>query len=200
MAKSLDIIDPKRDINNDSDEDRSDKPEGDDLEMKEKRGGNGVFYLILGIIAILVATGAALYILFMDDSSDKDTSTTATTASVEATTTATAEESVSATAPANPSPEATFTYTDESIRIANGNGISGEAGRIEKILQDKGYEIVSTGNASRTYAESIIYFKSGQDDLADAIKSDLSDEYSFTTEVADSVVGSYDAVVVLGSK
>ena len=200
MAKSLDIIDPKRDINNDSEEDRSDESGRDDLEMKEKRQGSGIFYLILGIVAILVATGAALYILYMDDSSDKDTSGAIATTSAEATTTVTAAESVSAAAPANPSPEATFTYSDESIRIANGNGISGEAGRIEKILQEKGYEIASTGNASRTYTESVVYYKTGQDDLANAIKSDLSDEYSFTTEVADSVVGSYDAVVVLGSK
>ena len=200
MAKSLDIIDPKRDIRDDSEHEQNEKPEKDDFDMKEKKSGSGIFYLILGIVAILVATGAALYILFLDTPSDKDTPQAVATASSEATSTTAAEESVTASVPANPSPQTTFKYTDESIRIANGNGISGEAGRIQAILEDKDYEIESTGNASRTYSESIVYYKTGQDTLANAIKSDLSDEYSFTTEAADSVVGSYDAVVVLGSK
>lgn len=200
MAKSLDIIDPKRDISDDSDEEKQEKPGNDEFNMREKRSGGGVFYLVLGIIAILVATGAALYILFMNDSGKNDTSDIAKTASTQATSTQGAGESVTASVPANPSPESSFKYTNEKIRIANGNGISGEANRIKTILEEKDYQIESTGNASRSYTESIVYYKTGQEKLAEAIKSDLSDKYSFTTELADSVVGSYDAVAVLGSK
>jgi len=200
MAKSLDIIDPKRDIKDGSDEEKRDKPDNDDFEMKEKSAGGGVFYLILGIVAIVVATGAALYILFMNDSDEKDVSRAVKTVSTKAGSTQTVEESVTATVPANLNPEPSFKYTDEKIRIANGNGIRGEANRIKELLEEKGYQIESIGNASRSYSESIVYFKTGQDELANAIKLDLSGEYSFSTELADSVVGSYDAVVVLGSK
>jgi len=199
MAKSLDIIDPKRDMDDDH-EDRSDE-EPDDEEMKVEKSSGGVFYLILGIIAILVATGAALYILFQDKGDpNKATTSAVQTASPENSATQTVTETVSAEAPTNPSPESTFTYTDQKIRIANGNGINGEAGRIEAILEDKKYVVESTGNASRSYDESIIYYKSGQESLANAIKSDLSGEYAFSTEEADNIVGSYDAVVVLGAK
>ena len=201
MAKSLDIIDPKKDISDRSEDDSKDSKDLNlDPPKKERGSGGGVFYLVLGIIAILVATAAALFILFKEDGSTKDPNLSSTTATVEPSPSTTATESAEIATPENPSPEATFKYTDESIRIANGNGISGEASKIKGILEDRGYKVASVGNASRSYTESIIYFKTGQDKLAEALKKDLDSEYKFTTELADQVVGSYDAVVVLGSK
>ncbi len=199
MAKSLDIIDPKKDFSDDHEDD--DREETEDIEKSEKHNSSsgGIFYLILGIVAIIVATGAALYILFQDDGDSSDESS-AKQSAVVSSVTATAEESVVASVIPNPSPDNTFTYSDESIRIANGNGISGEANRIKKILENAGYKIASVGNASKSYTESFVYFKSGQDSLAEAIKKQLSDEYDLKTEVADQIVGSYDAVIVLGSK
>jgi len=201
MVKSLDIIDPKKDIS-----DRSEDESGDsknlnlDPPRKDRESGSGVFYLVLGIIAIVVATVAALYILLSDNTNGKDPNLATTTSTTEISASATSTEPTNVVAPKNPSPEASFSYKDETIRIANGNGISGEASRMKKILEEKGYEISSTGNASKNYTESIIYFKTGQDKLADALKKDLDSEYSFTTEISDQIVGSYDAVIVLGSK
>lgn len=198
MAKSLDIIDPKKDI-----PDRSEEDSDLDSDFKGKKDNGGIFYLVLGIIAILVATVAALYILFQRDQNNNDDlnlSTVNTTAQTSAKASQTAVVSPEATSSIDTSPEPAFTYTDETLRIANGNRINGEASRIKKILESKGYKIASIGNASRNYSQSIIYFKTGQDKLAEALKEDLKEEYLFEVEQADQIVGSYDAVIVLGSK
>lgn len=201
MAKSLDIIDPKKDI-----PDRSESEEDSDLDsdFKGKKDNGGIFYLVLGIIAILVATAAALYILFQRDQNNNDDdvnlSAVNITAQTSAETSQTAVVSPEATSSIDTTPEPAFTYTDETLRIANGNGINGEASRVKKILEDRGYKIASIGNASKNYSQSIIYFKTGQDKLAEALKEDLKEEYLFEVEQADQIVGSYDAVIVLGSK
>lgn len=198
MAKSLDIIDPKKDI-----PDRSEEDSDLDSDFKGKKDNGGIFYLVLGIIAILVATAAALYVLFQRDQNNNDDlnlSTVNTTAQTSAKASQTAVVSPEATSSIDTSPEPAFTYTDETLRIANGNRINGEASRIKKILESKGYKIASIGNASKNYNQSIIYFKTGQDKLAEALKEDLKEEYLFEVEQADQIVGSYDAVIVLGSK
>ncbi len=198
MAKSLDIIDPKKDI-----PDRSEEDNDLDSDFKGKKDNGGIFYLVLGIIAILVATAAALYVLFQRDQNNNDDlnlSTVNTTAQTSAKASQTAVVSPEATSSIDTSPEPAFTYTDETLRIANGNRINGEASRIKKILESKGYKIASIGNASKNYSQSIIYFKTGQDKLAEALKEDLKEEYLFEVEQADQIVGSYDAVIVLGSK
>ena len=198
MAKSLDIIDPKKDI-----PDRSEEDSDLDSDFKGKKDNSGIFYLVLGIIAILVATAAALYILFQRDQNnndDQNLSTINATVQTSAETSQTAVVSPEATSSIDTTPEPAFTYTDETLRVANGNKINGEASRIKKILESKGYKIASIGNASKNYSQSIIYFKTGQDKLAEALKEDLKEEYLFEVEQADQIVGSYDAVIVLGSK
>ncbi len=211
MAKSLDIIDPKKEIS--TEDERLD--EGDDMirarsERKEE-GGGGLFYLIIGIIAVIVSTSLALYILFKDDSSSNKaatasvTSTSTAAASSTSTASATVSSSATGTQVASASPAASqasssFKYTNEQIRIANGNGISGEAAKVQTLLEGKGYKITSVGNASKTYETSIVYYKTGQEALAETLKKDISSLYTATVEKSDSVVGSYDAVIALGAK
>jgi hypothetical protein len=147
-----------------------------------------------------VATGAALYILYKDYLPNKDKNSATTSP---ATVTATTTVSATTTASVSASPTAvasSFKYTNEKIRIANGNGISGEGAKVEKALQDQGFQIASVGNASKTYTQTIIYYKTGQEKLASALKSAISSLYTGTVELNDKVVGTYDAIVVLGSK
>jgi hypothetical protein len=149
-----------------------------------------------------VASTFALYILFKDNKKSNDTSAlTSSTATASATVSAT--ESPTPTAPTNPTVTAVsaFKYTNESIRVANGNKITGEGARIKKLLEEKGFKVESVGNASKTYSESIVYYKSGQEKLAEALKEAITSEYKAKTELADkNILGSYDAVVVLGTK
>jgi len=205
MAKSLDIIDPKREMappepQRDDREDRN-----NDERPERERSGGGVFYLVLGIIAVVVSTALAVYILFNDSKTDDKTATTPTaTVSLTESASATVSPTTSTIASQSPSTTAlvgTFKYTDESIRIVNGNGKNGEATRIKTILETAGFKIASTGNASKQYAQTTILYKAGQEALANALKSAIAADYTAIIEQSDTTtLGSYDAVIALGAK
>lgn len=212
MAKSLDIIDPKKELGNDSprDDEKEERMVRASQPMESSSGG--VFYLVIGIIAVIVSASLALYILFKDN---KTTNTPAAVASVTATadssvspsasTTASVTSSASTSATLSPAESTSgttsaFKYTNEQIRIANGNNIAGEGAKIKTLLESKGFKIASVGNATKQYDSSIIYYKTGQEQLATALKTALVGSYNATIENSDSTVGSYDAVVVLGAK
>jgi len=186
---------------------RGDEVQKNEVFEEHESGGSGKFYLALGIIALLVAVGSALYIIYKGSSSKKDTNkatVVSVTPTASGTATGSATASTTATTAATTSSTATgtssFKYTDESIRIANGNGKNGEGARIKKILEDKGYKIASTGNASKNYDQTTVFYKTGQESLANALKEAIKDEYSAVIENSDTTVGSYDAIVVLGKQ
>lgn len=199
MPKSLDIIDPKRDLN----QEQSQPVAPEENEIVPQRRGGGSFYLIIGIIAIVVAVLAAIFILYRNDkntsSSVSVTPVASATAEESAATTATATASSTATAQATTSTTA-FTYSGQKIRIANGNGINGEAAKVKGVLEAAGFQVASTGNATKTYTESIVYYKTGQENLANALKDAIKGSYTATTQKSDSIVGIYDAVIALGAK
>ncbi|MCX6809515.1 MAG: LytR C-terminal domain-containing protein [Candidatus Berkelbacteria bacterium] len=206
MAKSLDIIDPKKEMAEEPKQVEQ-KPEmadddNDNGDFEEEKSRSGIFYLILGILAIVVAAAFALYILLKDDKS-KTTDSAQSTVTVTTSQTATPAVSTSATAAAQTTSTAGTTssdFTGSSVRVANGNNTSGEAAKIKKLLEGKGFTVTKADNASKQYTESIIYYKTGKEDLANALKSAITSSYNATIEKSDSIAGTYDAVVVLGTK
>ncbi|OQA53198.1 MAG: hypothetical protein BWY43_00125 [candidate division WS2 bacterium ADurb.Bin280] len=206
MPRPMDIIDPKKDLDkiedSESPNDKNDKNE-EVFEIEQAKSG-GTFYLVLGIIALVVATAFALYILYSDKSSDS--STTQEQVAVASQTPEADEEqtlepakttTITETATAVAS---TANFGSSSVRVANGNGVEGEGAKIKTILEEAGFSITSVGNASKTYDSSIIFFKSGKEDLADALKEAIKDNYQASTKESDETVGTYDAVVVLGKE
>lgn len=214
MPRPMDIIDPKKDLDKveEKDFDLSDHKKGeskDEFEIEQSKG-SGIFYLVLGIIALVVATGFALYVLYRDDGKGgpktaKATPTATASAQTSATQTSTASTvaSVSETSTTigigSPS-QTKISYSSSSVRIANGNGKTGEASRIKTLLEGKGFSITSVGNATKTYDETTIFYKQGKSELANALVAALKGEYSATTKESSETVGSYDAVVALGTK
>lgn len=198
MAKSLDIIDPKKDLKSPEEDEKEDV-----FEQRPPSSSGGVFYLVLGIIALVVAVAVALYILYKDSNPTPASQASATAAVVKSVNTSITPTSTTSIALSTPSPATdtiTFKYTNQQIRIANGNSISGEASKIKKVLEDAGFKVASIGNASRSYSESLVYYKTGQQDLAEALKNTIKNNYNATIKEDNAVVGSYDAVIVLGSK
>jgi len=198
MAKSLDIIDPKRDDQNEPDE----SIVSDDELKVETKGQGGVFYLVMGIVALVVATAAALYILYKDDNPNKSTDTVESVES--ATVTASTSPGVSATstvsAVVTQTAKAEVSFKEDKVRVANGNGVNGEGAKIKTILEGKGFTVTSVGNATKQYDKSIVFYKEGKESLANAIKEAIQDEYTADIELSPSTVGQYDAVLALGSK
>lgn len=213
MPRPMDIIDPKRDLEEveekEFDANPGDRKSGKEQIEIEQSKSSGVFYLVLGIIALVVATAFAVYILYSGDSNSKDDGAAASvTASVEETTTAATSATATITetgtsitlgSPAG-TKTATASYSDAVIRVVNGNGKSGEASSVKTTLEAAGFKVDSIGNASRTYDQTTIYYASGKEDLANALAEAIKDKYDATTKESDSTVGNNDAVIALGSK
>lgn len=87
-----------------------------------------------------------------------------------------------------------------SIEVLNGNGISNSASEIKAILETAGFTIAKTANAKTfSYANTIVYYKTGKEDGANLVKEALAAR-TVTTEKSDDVCKTYDIVVVVGKK
>lgn len=85
-----------------------------------------------------------------------------------------------------------------SIRVLNGNGISGSAASVKETLVAAGYNIGAVTNASRfTYTNTTLYYNTGKEAEAKLIVADLG---SRKTEIYENpqVAGSNDVIVVVG--
>ncbi|MFA7244363.1 MAG: LytR C-terminal domain-containing protein [Patescibacteria group bacterium] len=85
-----------------------------------------------------------------------------------------------------------------TISVLNGNGIKGSAAGVTSALANAGYTVTNTGNALKfSYINSIVYYKTGKADVANAIKTVLSDR---TIELSEdnTITGNYDIVIVVG--
>lgn len=107
-------------------------------------------------------------------------------------------------APENTSPQTSQADNiDKSIikiKVLNGNGITGSAAILQKVLTDNGFTIDSVSNASRfTYATTIIYYNTGKLAEAELAKATLTN-YSVTTTENAQVAGIYDLVIVVGKQ
>ncbi len=108
----------------------------------------------------------------------------------------------------SPTPEPTSTpsiiddLTLYDITVLNGSGTSGEAAKIELLLEDKGFSVLDVGNAANSnFTYTIIQAKEGvPQTFIDKLKSILSETY--TVEVNDILLNKgeeSDVIVTIGS-
>lgn len=104
---------------------------------------------------------------------------------------------------ANTNSSASTTTVDKTaitLRVLNGNGVAGSADEVTALLKAAGFSPAKSGNARKfTYPESIIYYKTGEEEAANLVKAALPD-LSTTLTNSDSIVGTYDVIVVVGKK
>lgn len=102
---------------------------------------------------------------------------------------------------ATPTPEP-INKLDFSIKVFNGGGVKGAAGKMKTLLEEKGYKVSETGNTSDfNHPKTEIYVKAGKENLLSSLESDLKDSYSLGTSAAtleDSA--STDAQVIVGKE
>lgn len=109
---------------------------------------------------------------------------------------ATTDTSSNSTSPTTTTP--TINKSSISIKVLNGNGISGSAAAIKNILVAAGYTIGTVTNASRfTYTNTILYYNSGKEAEAKLIATDLSNRKTELYENSQ-IAGSNDVIVVVG--
>lgn len=106
-------------------------------------------------------------------------------------------------------PEPTATPTpapvnklDFTIKVFNGSGVKGAAGKMKTVLEDKGYKVIETGNTSDfNYPTTEVYVKEGKEDLLSSLVSDLKDSYTLGTSAATlEASASTDAQVIVGKE
>ena len=106
-------------------------------------------------------------------------------------------------------PEPTATPTpapvnklDFTVKVSNGGGVKGAAGKMKKTLEDKGYKVTDTGNTNDfTHLNTEIYVKAGRENLLSSLVSDLKDTYSLGTSAATlEASASTDAQVIVGKE
>ena len=153
-----------------------------------------IFWIILpGIMLLgLLMGGIVAYYSGLNKLKSSEEATTKNTTPQP---TITAESSPSA------SPAAKIDLTKYKIKILNGSGIKGEAGKVQALLEKAGFTIESTGNASKyDYTKTIIQAKEGVDKtFLGQLEKDLSTIYKLdkSTVLKDSETSSI--IVIVGA-
>jgi LytR cell envelope-related transcriptional attenuator len=77
-------------------------------------------------------------------------------------------------APARPEPKsATLSRSETSVLVLNGNGISGAAAEAASRIRARGYSVTDTGNAARSYGQSVVMYRAGRRPEAKRLATDL---------------------------
>ncbi|MGI5826423.1 MAG: LytR C-terminal domain-containing protein [Patescibacteria group bacterium] len=102
-----------------------------------------------------------------------------------------------------PTPSPSLERSELKIKILNGSGVSGLAGKAKDLLEDKGYGEIATGNAdSFDYEETTVQIKEEKNLFLDLLIEDLSEDYLVSTDSSDPLEeeSDFDAIVTLGKE
>ncbi len=89
---------------------------------------------------------------------------------------------------------------DLSIRIENGAGIPGIAGKLKEKLDGLGYNVLEIGNASSTdHPTTLLKFKASKAKYEPLLKADMSDHTITVTEDLPETAN-YDVLITIGAK
>lgn len=102
----------------------------------------------------------------------------------------------------SPTPTPSVVRKDLNIEVWNGSGKAGVAGTMKKFLEEKGYTVIGTGNATKfDYTTVEIQLKSDKDAYISVLKSDLESSYavgSVSSTLKNTAI--YDALVIVGKQ
>ncbi|GIW62361.1 MAG: hypothetical protein KatS3mg090_0187 [Patescibacteria group bacterium] len=97
-----------------------------------------------------------------------------------------------------PTPTPVINKEEINIKILNGSGVRGQAGKLQNYLEEKGYSQIITGNADNfDYTQTEIQYKS--ENLMNAVKEDLKDLVSNPTLKLLNDDSNADIVIIIGS-
>lgn len=101
-----------------------------------------------------------------------------------------------------PTPNVTVKREDLSIKVLNGGGVPGAAGKMKSFLEEKGYTVSGVGNTEDyTYEQTEILVKSDKEAYRKLLQEDLNDDYVIGTGAATlSDDASEDAQVIVGKE
>lgn len=93
--------------------------------------------------------------------------------------------------------------SDIKVRVVNGGGTPGAGSKIKTFLEDKGYTVVSVGNAEEyTFTQTEITAKEDKAAYSTLLADDLKAEYSLGTSSSSTIDAdaAYDVQVIVGKE
>lgn len=209
MGKSLDIIKaPKqKPVTPNNVGDRTHEQDKDSFfnsEPKQEKSDPLLFYLILGLCAIILLVALSVWLIYrsLSGAGNSTSSSTSTSQSAKADDSKKEAPASSSTTTTSADESATTTVDKSSVkvRVLNGNGRSGEANLISQALKDDGFVNITTGNAAGRYSTTVIYYNTGKLAEAKAVEKVVSSKYEPTLKEDSSIAKTNDVVVALGDK
>jgi len=157
-----------------------------DASESQKSGNGKVIFLV--VIILLILGGASWYLLSRKEETIEFTNDSITPAIV-----------IETPTPEEVMEEKSVDKKDLKIQIQNGTGTPGDAGKLEKALNELSYSEISTGNADNyDYVAAEATFGS---DFPENYKTEITDKlksmYS-SVEEGDASLGAYDAIIITG--
>jgi hypothetical protein len=100
-----------------------------------------------------------------------------------------------------PTPILKINPEDIRIKILNGSGMPGQAGKLAGNLKNIGFEVLETGNADRfDYKKTEVHYKKGEKQKADFLIKNLTDYKVGTPEASLKEDNSADVEIIIGEK
>ncbi len=162
-------------------------------DIKEESSFNILWILIPGMLLLgLLIGGIFAYVFGIQKISDIKKTDTSESQNI------TAESTVSPTAKPTASPSASL--SKYKIKILNGSGIKGEAGKVQTLIESAGFTVLSTGNAATyDYTKTQITIKTGIDpDFVSTLAATLKKSYQLeNTKTVSSQTN--DITIIVGN-
>lgn len=162
------------------------------LEVQSKSGKKWVVWVLLGVV-VVAGLGVGGWLFYQAGQAKQATEAT------QATPTPAAEVTATPTL----TPMAEVDREEFEIKVLNGSGISGEAGRVRELLEEAGFIVTSAGNADKfDYKETMIEVKDTvKAAFIKELRETLEEKYMVASEtgVLDGTA-SADVQVIVGSK
>lgn len=93
----------------------------------------------------------------------------------------------------------TLNKSDLALKIENGAGIPGIAGRLKETLATQGYKVLEVGNADTNRQNTLVKFKTSKMKYKDLLSADLKD-YTLVFEDGLAEDSANDVLIVIGTK
>lgn len=130
--------------------------------------------------------------------STTSTSTTTTTSTTTSTTTTTTSTSTTTTTTSTTTTTTTLAPAVLRVKVLNGSGVAGAAGRLTNKLSQAGFDVLPAGNAPRRYSASAVYYAEGWLSEAKEILAEADiDEIEEPTAMPQQFASEEAVVVVL---
>jgi uncharacterized protein YpmB len=131
-------------------------------------------------------------VVTQDYSTTSQSSTPSGTADSQSAATGTTADDTSTAAATTPD------KSEITVRVLNGNGISGSAQKVRDTLTTAGFNVTSVSNAKTySYTSTYLYYKKGKDTEAGLVKDTLTGR-TVVLQESDTLAGSADIAVVVG--